>query len=83
MWCFFDENRVFRRDEAAVFRPQNSAGHPVASYWHAAPPWFGHPESDREIRRRRFRSPEAAMRHADTTWPDTGPSQLPCAGGCA
>ncbi len=73
MWCLFDPNRYFRRDDAAVFRPHNKAGAPSASYWYAAPPWFGYPTVDLEIRRRRFRTPAAAMRHVDNTWPEVPP----------
>lgn len=70
MWCYWLASSYYRRDHASVFRLHDQEGNPVSTYWVASPPWFGNPEEDAAVWRRRFRTPEAAMDAADRLWPE-------------
>lgn len=70
MWCYWRPSSYFRRDQASVYRPHGVDGLPTAAYWLATPPWVDGSASERELLKRRFRTPESAMTFADTTWPD-------------
>lgn len=70
MWCYWRPSSFHRRDHASVFQPHGDDDQPCALYWLASPPWFGDKEEDAAVYRRRFKTPEAAMRFADKNWPE-------------
>ncbi len=70
MWCYWRPSSYFRRDQASVYRPHAGDGLPTAAYWLASPPWVDGMPGEREILKRRFRTPESAMTFVDTTRPE-------------
>lgn len=73
LWREFRPSSWTRSDMAGAAQPHGPDDEPEADYWLAWPPYItgdrhdpGHP---RQVMRRRFKTKEAAMAHADKIWP--------------
>lgn len=68
VWCYWQPSSYHRKDGAFAAQVHDQQGQPISTYWLAWPP-FVEVGMEVVVVRKRFRTPEAAMRHADATWP--------------
>jgi len=72
-WHKHLESSWFRSDMAAASQPHDVDGNVTADYWLAWPPYVtdntADPAHHSNVLRRRFKTRERAMAHADKTWP--------------
>lgn len=73
LWREFRPSSWTRSDGAGASQPHGPNDQPEAEHWLAWAPYItgvrsdvGHPA---QVMRRRFKTKEAAMAHADKTWP--------------
>jgi len=67
-WRQWRPSCFLRRDHATVAMPHDDAGKAVAPYWLGWPPFID-AGVVREVVRRRFATPGAAMAFVDKAWP--------------